>query len=831
MPRCGNPNCEKPKRKLGYNEVHDLCLWCLGVDHDPYLCQLCCTMSNNALRRREKARQFRIAKGYWPSTIQNQNPEKDVEASSPTVVDTSPRSLPAGRTSQRVSTAKSVKTTVSSCASESIPLLTKQDLQQEFKLPQSGNIKVAKLLKVSEGPSQAQLSPDSKIIPVDEDIVQDPDLLFIQKPVTNDVDVQSDKGDDDVPDGVHVVQVHQPDDNHDQQLQSEDEVQQVVDQGTPNTQKRPLEVSESEQPVAKKPLLDLETFQKALMKGVSEQVAQQNLAFENKIMAMLQKFVPQEVTEQAQGTEQAQVTNPITDSDKSKGKGVGKSSVRPEQTTKPVKSIKSVRSVQSSRTVKSVSSASLQPSKGAPLQPSYVPDHQVPTNSDGLVRSAPIRPDLLLSDHSSDEDDCDFDSASSSDSQSHNITERNKQRASRRRKWTKTVYAALPHRLSRPKEVVSEDEGAWMFGEEERAKKSITFPIYKGIVKQVQKRVKQHFKPKTSTSSRKPATFNPVNAYNKSYRTDEPDHTVFSRPHAVSQMLIEEVREKKWLSNATPSHEARIDPNKVWGAREKANIEHEMFALTSFRISNALSLGVQALSALAVALRQNLGRYKSLPPLDRQESLSMQKIKDREQQFAEFSSEVSQTLATMSEGFQDVARCSGDLFNMNVNTYINAVADRRKTWLEVTNLPKYIQDGLNKLPIEVHNPTSGKSPDLLGPEVTERLTEIRSARAVEANKNIIDFARTGAAVQSMLFKQRGSKTQNVSQNRQKKGNQGKPNTNIQQKPVLPVTPDPDLRFPSGANPNRGRGGGRGRGRGRGKPKSNRGKPTQGPNQQ
>ena len=150
----------------------------------------------------------------------------------------------------------------------------------------------------------------------------------------------------------------------------------------------------------------------------------------------------------------------------------------------------------------------------------------------------------------------------------------------------------------------------------------------------------------------------------------------------MPQILIEEIREKKWLSNATPTHEARIDQSKEWGKREKRNLDAEAFALTTFRITNALSLGIQALSALAVALRQNLGRYKSMSPLDRQETLSMQKIKNREQEFSEFSSEVSQTLSTMAEGFQDVVCCSCDLLNMNANSYINAVADRHKT-----NLP------------------------------------------------------------------------------------------------------------------------------------------------
>jgi hypothetical protein len=70
MPPCKNPNCERPGRSVHHNEKHDICIWCLGPDHDPYQCSLCQTMSASAKYKRNKIRLYRIEHGVWPDLAQ-----------------------------------------------------------------------------------------------------------------------------------------------------------------------------------------------------------------------------------------------------------------------------------------------------------------------------------------------------------------------------------------------------------------------------------------------------------------------------------------------------------------------------------------------------------------------------------------------------------------------------------------------------------------------------------------------------------------------------------------------------------------------------------------
>ena len=66
--KCANPDCKKPGQWLDHHEKHDICLWCLGQDHDPYECDLCSQMSSKSMKLRNEARLKAIEHSVWPLT-------------------------------------------------------------------------------------------------------------------------------------------------------------------------------------------------------------------------------------------------------------------------------------------------------------------------------------------------------------------------------------------------------------------------------------------------------------------------------------------------------------------------------------------------------------------------------------------------------------------------------------------------------------------------------------------------------------------------------------------------------------------------------------------
>ena len=83
MPRyCANPNCKKPGRRLHHRERHDICMWCLGGDHDPFQCPVCSTMEKKNLLKREEARQQFLATGVWPKYFHSKSSASAVSQAS-----------------------------------------------------------------------------------------------------------------------------------------------------------------------------------------------------------------------------------------------------------------------------------------------------------------------------------------------------------------------------------------------------------------------------------------------------------------------------------------------------------------------------------------------------------------------------------------------------------------------------------------------------------------------------------------------------------------------------------------------------------------------------
>ena len=80
------------------------------------------------------------------------------------------------------------------------------------------------------------------------------------------------------------------------------------------------------------------------------------------------------------------------------------------------------------------------------------------------------------------------------------------------------------------------------------------------------------------------------------------------------------------------------------------------------------------------------------------------------------------------EQAQDLRQTNADLFNLHACEYIEAVADRRKVWLDNSRIKLNIQRELAQLPIDIFSDTKRDSGDLLGTKATTRLGQELEAR-------------------------------------------------------------------------------------------------------
>ena len=200
-------------------------------------------------------------------------------------------------------------------------------------------------------------------------------------------------------------------------------------------------------------------------------------------------------------------------------------------------------------------------------------------------------------------------SSSGSSSEDESRSSKAKKRAAKRHKWICQLYSHLD-RLDLPAQVDEEDDASWQFSLEKKPSRKISYPIYKGVSSQLSKLVKVKF-----DQDRRKTKFDPVVGFAKSYSSMEPDHKHLNKPHTVSSLIIDEVKEPRLIHCSNPSPDARLSTITAPGRVEKSAIQQQLFSQTMFRISNALSLSLQALNTIVDKSRQEIASFRSMTPL------------------------------------------------------------------------------------------------------------------------------------------------------------------------------------------------------------------------
>ena len=377
---------------------------------------------------------------------------------------------------------------------------------------------------------------------------------------------------------------------------------------------------------------------------------------------------------------------------------------------------------------------------------------------------------------------------------------------SKRRKWIRQVYAQLDI-LDLPVQPEEEDDASWQFNLEKRSAKKLSYLIYKGVSSQLSKINRSIFDPERAHKKK----FDPVTAYTKSYHTTEPDHRNLKRPHSVSSLIIDEIKDQRSLHCSNPSPDALLAGSQDVGKAEKLAVQQQLFAQTSFRISNALSLSLQACNSIVDKSRQEIASFRSMSPLTDvpQGSLCMSHIRDRENAVSQMASQLTSSLSSLSQGIQEVSLCSADLFNMQANNYIQAVRARRKAWLDASSLPKSVKEDIHRMPIQVFQAGEQNPPDLIGPQGNIRIKEAIEARDKRSKQVISQLAMKGAA----QFKTPNQPPPSKKQQKQQKGQKGQSQSQSPSSPYTYKSPLPNtsntMSFQSGPSQQGGRGGGRG----------------------
>ena len=79
--KCRNPRCANPRPYLNRFDHHDLCVHCLGENHDCEHCVDCLNLSARNLQFRKDAMQYKREFGKWPPKIHSRAMEKRKEPS------------------------------------------------------------------------------------------------------------------------------------------------------------------------------------------------------------------------------------------------------------------------------------------------------------------------------------------------------------------------------------------------------------------------------------------------------------------------------------------------------------------------------------------------------------------------------------------------------------------------------------------------------------------------------------------------------------------------------------------------------------------------------
>jgi len=324
-----------------------------------------------------------------------------------------------------------------------------------------------------------------------------------------------------------------------------------------------------------------------------------------------------------------------------------------------------------------------------------------------------------------------------------------KRRKEKREAWVEKIYDILPQ-LPKPEEPEPLDEAAWLFGQKERppSKMGKRLPISAGLTKQLERKAKQHFdwlkKSKSSVSKPWPA----AKKIAEHYRTRDPEETLLSTVHAVSSKLVDEVPSEKTKSRCV-SVKARLDPKQEPGKIEAACLEKAELATTGLRITNNLTLDLNAIVEILNKLKVANANFRARPALD-VKSLEgdnlLQALISRETEVSDLCSLLAGQLNLATEGLEDAQLCASDSFNLHAAEYISAIGERRQVWLKASsNIPEEVQQEINLTSLVL--PTLGEEGplDLLGPDGTKRLDLLKESRHTQTEKAIESLSVVGAA--------------------------------------------------------------------------------------
>ena len=401
-------------------------------------------------------------------------------------------------------------------------------------------------------------------------------------------------------------------------------------------------------------------------------------------------------------------------------------------------------------------------------------------------------------DRSSDEGDSLFEGKETGDK---------KRRKDRREAWARKLREVLPQdiRETLPKQPVEEgpDQGALLFGQkrpESKAKGLV--PIASGLTVQLKKKARQHLDRVKKSKKPWPAAKKVAGHY----RTSEPEESLLALPHAIPAILMDEVPLDRTKVRHVSS-EARLNPKSEFGKAEVAALDKAASATTALRVTNNLTLDLQATMELVAGLRKATADFRARPALDIRNDNIEPVLVQRETEVSEFCGDIATKLVDMSEALDDALLCASDFFNLNAASYVSAISERRQTWLKASRVPEEIQKEISGMPIVLPEVGVEGPLDLLGPEGATRLEQMNKAREKAQHNKISALAVVGAASQSNKKKPFPA---------QKNFNQ-KPKTSDQ--PAAPFQFKSPLAEPQhpqrgGFNSFRPRGrGGRGRGRG------------------
>lgn len=398
------------------------------------------------------------------------------------------------------------------------------------------------------------------------------------------------------------------------------------------------------------------------------------------------------------------------------------------------------------------------------------------------------------------------DSSFMSEQKEEGLKEEDKIRLQQRRSWFSTLHRLTPD-LHREEEEVPLDKGAAFFPGQPKTTKKVrcSLAIAEGLEVQLQNKADLHFERIRKGKGPWPAA-KTIAGY---YPVPKDQDKMWSKPHAVPRILIDEVEDSK-MTQKNVAEEVRLVATSDQGKVEQSALHRAEVGTTAIRICNNLNLDVNALVKVNTELKKKTADFRARPgpSVDRDSTREelMAALIQRESEVSDFMAELSGQLTLAAEGLQDASTCSSDLFNLHASLYTSAITDRRAAWLKASKLPADVQKQVTVMPVVLPAATKKAPLDLVGPEGVARLEEYQVTKERRDKAAYASLANFGAQtkIQQQAQKKKNN-PQQKNQNNVKKQNQA-------QKPFPYKSPLPE---PKPMSTEFGRGGGFRGGRGRG----------------